>query len=157
VKTKFFVILKGTECVQNVISSSQFWKKDWFLYENSVFLICAPHTGTVCKAAFPGPTNLITDHSVFHITECVVFCFVASGQNVAGLVLVNTLFKQNMWHTFNKIWAHHIFFLAGDDTEFEVLALLECYIALVQEEQRPLLHHGRNLKSDTEFFNLNLK
>lgn len=61
----------------------QFWKKDLI----SVWKICVPHTGTICKAAFPGPANLVTDHSVFHIIEYSVFCFVILGQSVAELLL----------------------------------------------------------------------
>jgi len=68
----------------------------------------APDTGTVCKAAFPGPTDPLTDRTLFHITECsrVVFqhfrpkcCW-----NLTGLVLVNTSLKQCIRQTF-----HHIF------------------------------------------------
>lgn len=47
----------------------------------------APDTGTVCKAAFPGPTELLTDHTLFHITECSGLCFSILGQNVAELLL----------------------------------------------------------------------
>jgi len=61
----------------------QFWEKDWFLYGKYVF--SAPDTGTVCKAAFPGPTDLLTDHTLFHITECSGLCF-----SIQAKMLLNT-------------------------------------------------------------------
>jgi hypothetical protein len=46
----------------------------------------APDTSTVCKAAFPGLTELLTDHSLFHITECSGLCVSILVQNVAELL-----------------------------------------------------------------------
>jgi hypothetical protein len=44
-------------------------------------------TGTVCKATFPGPRDLLTDHTLFHITVCSGLCFMVSGGSVAELLL----------------------------------------------------------------------
>ena len=66
-------------------------------------MFSAPDSGTVCKAEFPRPTDLLTDHTLFHVTECSGLCFSISGQNVAELVLVSTLLKQCIWQTFSVV------------------------------------------------------